>query len=141
MSSVIPVDAAEAVYSRWTTNWGTTTPYTFDNEDFEPPAPTSGTQWARVKVAHTTGAQATMGGAGVRRYDRGITVTIQLFDEVNAGKRTLLTLAQTARNIFEGVRFSGLWETEGVAVRDVGPDGEGWYLMVVEANLQYEETK
>lgn len=127
--------AREAVYSRWVAQWGTTSPFTFDNEAFDTPA----VAWARVTIRHTGSAQETLGETGNRRFRRSASVFVQLYGLVDRGTSVLDTLATTARGIFEGVSFSGLDFTNAV-VRESGNDGK-WFQYVVEAFFDYEETK
>lgn len=129
-------EAREAIYLRWSTQWGTTTPFTFDNESFS--APDKG-QWARLTVRNTESEQRTLGAPGNRRFRRVASVFVQLYDLVDEGLETLDILAQTARGIFEGVSFSGL-DFTNVVVRESGADGK-WFQVVVEAFFDYEETK
>lgn len=127
--------AREAVYDRWNTQWGATTPFTFDNEKFSTPD----VPWARLTVRNTQSAQHTLGAVGNRRFRRLASVFVQLYDIVDNGLATLDGLAQTARGIFEGVSFSGL-AFNNVVVRESGADGK-WFQVVVEAFFDYEETK
>jgi hypothetical protein len=128
-------EAREAVYERWDTQWGSTTPFTFENEDFDTPD----VPWARVSVRNQASEQRTLGAPGNRRFRRIASVFVQIFDLVDNGLLTLDGLSQTARTIFEGVSFSGL-DFNNVVVRESGTDGK-WYQFVVEAFFDYEETK
>ena len=127
--------AREAIYLRWNTQWGATTPFTFDNEKFSTPD----VPWARLTVRNTASEQRTLGAVGNRRFRRIASVFVQLYDLVDVGLSNLDTLAQTARGIFEGVSFSGL-DFTNVIVRESGADGK-WFQVVVEAFFDYEETK
>ena len=130
-----PIEAREAIYNQFITAWGTTTPFTFDNEKFAAP----NVAWARLTVRNSESIQRTLGAPGNRRFRRVGSVFIQLFDLVDGGMSTLDTLTKTARDIFEGVSFSGL-DFTNVVSRESGADGK-WFQVVVEAFFDYEETK
>jgi hypothetical protein len=127
--------AREAIYQRFVDNT-TLADYTFGNEAYEPPVDT---QWARLTVLHELGRQDTLGPVNSRKFLRRGRVLIQLFDQEDQGIKNLDDLAALTRNIFEGVQFSGLFFRD-VDVRETGPDGE-WYQLVVDAPFFYEETK
>lgn len=129
-------EARAAVYTRWNAQWGTTTPFQFDNEAFTAP---DKDPWARVTVRHTTSVQDTLGRPTNRRFRRSAVAFIQLYALVDTGLAALDGLAQTARAIFEGVSFSGL-DFNNVVVRETGPDGK-WYQVTVEGFFDYDETK
>jgi uncharacterized protein DUF4128 len=132
------VDAREAMYQRFSTQWGSTTPVAFDNEKFEPPV---GTSWVRVSVRHQTAGQETLQVAGNRQFLRGGEAVVQVFAAQDRGTRAADLLAQQARAIFEGVALNsnGIRFTD-VLVREIG-ESEGWYQVNVEATFQYQERK
>lgn len=136
MTSVTMNEAREAIYQRWVTQWAGATPITFANEEFVPP---TDAPWARLSVIHEDGILDSFGVAGARKFLRQGRVLIQLFDSVNQGLRSLDLLTATARDIFEGTQFSGLY-FRSVDVRESGQDGE-WLQFVVDAPFQYQETK
>ena len=136
MTSVTLADAREAIYQRWATNWGTTTDFTFANEDFTSP---TDQPWVRLTINEEAGQQDSLGSDGCRKFLRRGRVLIQIFNATDAGLRSLDLLAQQARDIFEGTRFSGIWFTN-VDVRESGSGGE-WYQFTVDAPFSYQETK
>ena len=136
MTSVTLNAAREAIYLRWATQWAATTAYTFANEAYSPPTDTA---WARLVVSHDAGEQDSLGAPGNRKFMRRGRVLIQLYDIVDNGLRSLDLLAATARTVFEGVQFSGLYFFS-VDVRESGQDGE-WYQLTVDAPFFYIETK
>lgn len=130
-------DARSAVYSRWTN--AAVLPFSrwcFDNEKYDPPP----SNWARVSVLQLGSEQETLGPVGGRRYNRRASVIIKLYGPIELGAKPLDLLAQTTRNLFEGVTFSELRFSKGVLVREGQPDGR-WDLRVVEAEFDYPETK
>jgi hypothetical protein len=138
MTSVTLNQAREAIYARWVANIpsGISTNYTFINEKFV--APTDA-PWARLSVLHEQGNQDSLGAVGDRKFLRRARVLIQLFNTVDSGLRSLDTLADAARDIFEGVSFSGL-HFNSVDIRESGQDGD-WYQVIVDAPFFYSETK
>ena len=138
MTSVTLTEAREAIYLRWITLWGTTTPFVFTNEKFK--APTDA-PWARLTILHEQGGDPTLGppGSNKRKFRRRGRVLINLFDKVDTGTRSLDLLASQARDIFEGTQFSGLYFVSA-DVREIGQDGE-WQQFIVDAPFDYDETK
>lgn len=132
-------EARGRIYQDFVTAWGATSPFTFDNEEFDPPNPPAA--WVRLTVRHNTSQQESLGPAGRRKYERGGSVFVQCFTPLDSGVSAADNLATVVRSTFEGktltpenVRF-----TE-VIVREIGPDGE-WYQMNVEAVFTYTETR
>ncbi len=135
------VDARETIYERFRVQWGSTSPYTFDNEDY---TPTPNVAWVRVAVRHNASRLELIGGpgiGGVNSFMRSGRVFIQVFAPINKGTREADTLAQTARAIFEGVTLSSnaIRFTNGV-IREIGPDSS-WYQINVECAFDYDERK
>lgn len=130
-------EAREAVYKRWNDLWIATS-FVFENET-ERDLPDGSLPWVRVTVRHTSSVQDTLGPPGARRFRRGASVLVQLYDLANSGMQTLDTLAQSARVIFEGASFSGL-DFNNVMTRETGHDGK-WSQVVVEAFFDYEEIR
>ncbi len=128
-------EAREAIYDRFVTAWGSTTPLTFDSENFAAPDE----PWARLTVRNSGSTQRTLGSPGNRRFRRVGSVFIQLFDLVDEGLANLDSLSRDARGVFEGVSFDGL-DFTNVVIRESGADGK-WFQFVVEAFFDYEETK
>lgn len=128
--------ARESVYSRFVTEWGTTTPFVFDNEELEGP---TDDPWVRLTVRSLTRGQETMGRTGNRRFRSAALVIVQVYTRTNTGVKRGDELATQARDIFEARGFSGLDFNDGV-VRETGPDGK-WYQHVAEIAFDYEEIK
>lgn len=132
------VAAREAIYQAFVDAWGATTAFTFDNEEFEPPADAA---WARLAVRHNGSTQETLGRAGNRKFARFGSAFVQVFTPINQGAREADTLAKQAREVFEGVSLAGTTvRFYDVIVREVGPDGK-WYQTNVEATFEYDETR
>jgi len=112
--------AREAIYQRWVTNWGITTPYTFENESYTPPANST---WARLTIRHEQGGEVSLNSVGSRKFMRRGRVLVQIFDPVDSGTSNLDLLSDQARDVFEGASFSGL-SFFGADIRESGSDGE-----------------
>lgn len=137
MTSVTINEAREAIYLRWVDN--TPLPdFTFANEKYTPPIDTP---WARLTVLHEQGGNPSLGppASQKRKFLRRGRVLIQLYDSVDQGTRALDLLADSARDIFEGVQFSGLYFISA-DIRESGQDGE-WMQLIVDAPFDYQETK
>ena len=131
-------DAAGRIYQDFVTDWGATSPLTFDNEAY---TPVEGTAFVRLAVRHDLGEQESLGGVGRRKFDRAGLVFVQCFAPLDNGRATADNLASTARAVFEGktltpenIRFYG------VTIREIGVS-DGWYQINVEAPFNYTETK
>ena len=130
-------EARGRIYQDFVTAWGSTSPFTFDNEAFNQP---SG-PWVRLTVRHNASQQESLGPINRRKFERGGSVFIQCFTPLDSGAASADNLASVARAAFEGrtltpenIRF-----TE-VIVREIGPSEE-WYQVNVEALFTYTETK
>lgn len=136
------VDARETIYQHFITGWGATSPITLDNEAYDPPA---GSEWVRVSVRHqgsSLEAKGGMGSGGLNRYSRSGVCFIQVFTPLNQGTREADTLAQSARDIFEGTTLaSNAIRFNDVIIREIGPDDGGWYQVLVECEFEYDERK
>lgn len=131
-------EARQAIYSTFLTAWGMTTPVAFDNEAFTPPEASA---WARLHVQHFLSQQETLGPAGGRKFSRQARVVVQIFVPSNKGTQQSDTLAQQARNVFEGRSLAGTTiRFTAVETREIGPD-KRWFQVAVDARFEYDETK
>lgn len=130
-------EVREAIYSRFNTQWGTRTAFTFDNERFDSEKQTD--PWVRLSVRHVGGGQDTLGPPGGRKYRRKGQVFLQIFTAVDEGLSVADGHAQFAKPIFEGVSFSGV-DFMDFRVREVGPDGK-WFQTLVEWDFDYDEIR
>jgi hypothetical protein len=130
--------ARESVYQRFADEWasaGQTEPYTFELENYDPPAG----PWLAVSVQHVASSQETLGRATNRRFRRSAVITVYVYDLVNQGRRSIDLLAQTARNIFEGVSFDSL-DCGNAVAREIPSDGR-YYGMLIATSFDYDEIK
>lgn len=128
-------DARKIVYNTFITEWGGETPFSFDNEKFNPPE----SSWVRVVIRNIDSNQETLGPKTKRKFLRRALVIIQIFVKPDIGTKEADRLAEKAKNIFEGERVGDLWFLE-TNIRETGTDGE-WYQLIVETIFNYEETK
>jgi len=140
---VTVVDAREAIYSRWSTQWVSSgaarTAFTFENDAFS--EPDHDDYWARVTVLGLGGGQVSLGPTSGRKYRRLGSVIVQIFSPVDSGMTTSGGHAEAALDIFEGASFSNLCFNDG-SIREVGVmPGEKWHLTNVEILFDFEETK
>lgn len=132
------VEATEAVYARFLANFTGTPNVVFDNE--EPTFDTDvETEWVRLTVRNTGRGQETLGKVGNRRYRATAIAFVQVYTLSNTGVQQSGTLVTEARNIFEGVSFSGL-DFNDAQTPEGGVDGK-WYQAMVEAAFDYDEIK
>ena len=128
--------AKKAVLDRFVSQWGTTSPATFDNEVFKP---VTGVSWIRVVVRNIEANQETLGAPGNRKFEREALLIAQIFTPPNEGTASSDALAESFRAIFEGESFSEI-HFEAVTVRESGPE-PNWYKVVAEAPFTYNELK
>lgn len=135
---VSTADAVAAIYDKFVTAWGVTTPIAADSQHFNPP---SNDEFVRLAVRHTVSNQESLGGVGTRKYDRQGFVIVQIFTPLNVGVKTALTLADQAREIFEGTRITGIdMRFNDCQIQELGPL-DGWYQVNVQTEFAYSEVK
>lgn len=111
-----------------------------DNETYDPgDRLTPNAPWARVSIRHTSGAQGSLGRPGNRKFNARGTVFVQIMTTSDSGTSAGDLLAQETRDIFRGTSFDGLRFTN-VDIREV-PEGGSWWVTLVEAPFDYQETK
>ena len=82
---------------------GNPVPVAYDDVPFDRPA--AGSPWARLEMRHTSGAQATVGGApGSRRFRRFGIITVKLFTPMGQGLTLSDTLVNVTLGAFEGMQ-------------------------------------
>ncbi len=131
-------EAREAVYSRFLANFVGTTNIVLDNEEPRFDVDTVD-EWVNVAVRHTGRVQETMGKTGNRRYRVKAIAFVQVYTKSNTGVQQSGVLVTEARDIFEGVSFSGL-DFSNATTPEGGPKGK-WYEATVEAFFDYDEIK
>lgn len=138
---MMPAEFVEAVYQRFRTQWGATTSFVhYEGHPFTEPGPD--VEWVRIAVRNTGGGQATLGEEGNRKYDRQVSVFVQVFTPVTGGVARGAILAQAARAIFEGVRLDPeAWFNDGVIEEQPVRDGAKSRQINVEVFGVYLETK
>lgn len=106
---------------------------TIDHANVEFTRPAKTVAWARVRIRRATGSafQASMAGAGSRRFRHPGTIVVQLFVPEKEGLAEAETLGDTIADGFRGVAESGI-VYQAPDVRDVGSTGDGWYQVNVE---------
>lgn len=130
-------DVRKVLYNEFINAWNDRTPINLDNEKFTQP---ESSPWVRFVVRNRISAQSTLGIPGNRKFLREGAAFVQVFIPVNTGTFEADKLAEAARDILEGRRLSEFLWTVNVDVREVGPDGK-WYQVIVEASFTFEKTK
>lgn len=137
MTTVTLDQAREAVQQRWVTQWASATVTTFEDEvGFKEPA---SAPWAELRVRNLRSDQETLGSQGNRIFRRKAVVLVTIRVPNGRGMKTSANFGHAARNIFEGVSFSGL-DFGAVLVREAGSDGK-WNRTIVEAAFDYDDLK
>jgi len=134
----------DRVYKTFIAGWGTTTPYAFDNENYEPPSPdkspNSGTPWVRLVVRHADSNQATLGPVGSRKFEHEARLILQIFTVPNTGLQRSDELAQLFFEIFD--EDMGRNDVFGghSSYRERGT-AEGWQMSEAWVDFTYQETR
>lgn len=135
-----PIEAEQLILDRWVTEWGTTTPFTFEEEQIPVGVDVGETSWVYLFIQDIKSDQINLGAIGGRRYLRKAQVQIYIFTPANQGTAEALSLAQQAREVYEGIRLEPLKNfLEGQIVR-VGPKPPEFQVNVL-CPFEYTETK
>lgn len=132
-----PNEAAEAVYSRFATEFGgaSPVPFVFEDEDFKAPRGS----WMRLWINTNSRNQDTLGPKGARRYFSGASILVECYTLTNQGRKAADDLARRVVTLFEGETFSGVTGNDGIAREQ--PVSGRWYKIVCEVAFTYDETK
>jgi len=131
--------ASELILAEFVTEWGSTTPYAFTNEEART-LDAGEVAWCWVSVSEVGGGQDTLGAKGNRKYWWIAEVTVQVFTPVGEGSKDGETLAKQAKDIYEGERLGGLYFNDGRVTR-VGPSEEKWDQNNAVIRFGFEEIK
>lgn len=136
------VEARRAIFSRFITQWpglSSNVPYATENNALAEP---SAVTFARIQIEDLDGQQHTIGGPGVRKYERIGWIDVLLVGPMNVGSEPLRVLGQFVRAIFEGFQFGGV-TTHTTSVRPVRnhPEYPGCAVVAARTPFEYFETR
>ena len=134
-------EVRERIYQTFVDGWGAASPYTFDNEDYDP---AHGVDYVRVLVRFQGRTQQTLNSPGARKYLTVGEIIVQAFQPINTGTARSTILAQTAANLFEGkVLGPGVEDVfvYDAPVVDIGPDESGWHQVQARADFEFVEIR
>lgn len=130
--------AATLMIQRFTSQWGSTTPFRIDNEGYDPR--TAGNQaWLDLVIAPVTSRQQTLGQPGNQKWFYQDLLVVTVAAPRDKGPGPALRLAAQVRGIFEGFRNGGLYVTTAI-VRRLGNDSQ-WLRVVVDVAFNYHDLK
>jgi hypothetical protein len=96
--------------------------------------------WAVAILRHIGGLQATLGGRGVRKFDRFGLLTVQIYTPTAKGLQESYRLAKVMTDAFEGESSpSGVW-FRNVRINEAGRDGQFTQTNVI-VEFRYDEIK
>lgn len=124
------LDQHNELRSRFSSAWGSTTPVDWPNVEFD--VPTSGS-WVRFRILDGASRQTTIGGSTNNHRHLGVLV-ISVFSELGKGDATSLSLVDTVAGIFRNWKGTNI-TCRQPAIRNIGPDGYGWYQTNVEISF------
>jgi len=125
------------IYSTFQAEWGSLTPFTFDNEQWDPP---DGIPWVRLVVRNGTRRQKTLGRVGNRKFEREARVILSIFTLPNTGQVLADELSQVFLNLFEGADLGVNVLAGETDYRERGT-AEGWAMAEASADFTYDETR
>ncbi len=134
-----PLEAEQAILTRWVSEWGTTTPFVFTEERQPDAIQTGETDWVLFQVVDVDTEKQTLGREGNRRFLRRAAVSITIYVPSGKGVARALELAQQARTVFEGIRLGDLsfFPADIERIGSVPPE----YLILVTCPFDYTERK
>jgi len=134
-----PNQAREILYEAFTSGWNSTSiPFTFDDEEFNPPAKTP--CWVRFVVRHMLVTQDTLGPPGGRKFAASGRIYLQVFVPRGSAKKDSDAAVLTFKGIMEAKQLSGI-NTFSATPRELGDDANGWDQTSVEVPFTYYDTK
>ena len=134
-------EARVSIANRFLTNWASQTPVVLANEDEESPTDldASNAPWVRLTVQELASRQETLAAVGARKVRRRGNAIVQIYTPRGNGTNPADLLVNSARAIFELVKFDGL-DFETATERSRTPTDK-WYRPVVESLFTFEEIK
>lgn len=122
--------AHAAIRSRFSSEWGSTTPIQWPNTSFEVP---DGAAWVRLVIADTDADQVSMGDPGNNLHRHPGLVTVMIFTPVGEGDGESVALSDSAAAVFRG------WEHSSSGVlfqrppfrRVISADGPTYHANVI----------
>lgn len=121
--------------TRFNTMWGSTTPIAWANAEFTPPSPPS--PWVRFVVSDGQSTQTTVGASTNNHRHYGV-VYVQIFVPLDAGDSVALGYADTIAGIFRNWYGTNI-TCRQPRIKDVGPEGNGWYQVNVTVSFFRDE--
>lgn len=124
--------------NRFNSQWGVTTPIAWPNVKFDVPAPS--TYWCRFAISDFTGNEGTQNSIGGITNNNRYTgsVIVQLFGPLDKGNGQLLAYADQVLSIFGNWGGTNIQCRRGY-VKDIGPDGQGFYQINVTVPFRRDE--
>lgn len=113
----------------------------WDDVEGQPSSADPAAPWARVRIMHTKGQQASLSGAqNIQRYVRGGIITVQLFTPTADAKVSHDQIVPIIMSGFEkGVTPGGILFRK-VRFTEVGVSGD-WSQTNIMADFEYDEYK
>lgn len=133
------------VESKFSTDWGATTPIRFENIPFTPPV----TSWVAISVKEGDSQKISLGPGLQCRRTLGI-IFVEIFTALDIGSATARGYADTIKGIFRDYRSGGIHVYEGdVFVKGQAyytnsgsgePATSQWWQMIVSFPFKFDES-
>lgn len=129
--------ARDAILARFDAQWASATPIEWPNRNFTKPSGKD--PWVRIIIQDGEAFQASFGNSGANVHRHPGVIQLQVFTKMGIGNARALELADDAAAIFRGASFSGV-RCRAASVREIGPDGHGWYQVNVTVPFWRDST-
>jgi hypothetical protein len=116
--------------ARFKAGWGSTTPVAWPNVSFTP----STAAWVRFTILNGEEARLTF-GATLNNFRNTGVVVVSIFSPLNIGTADVMAKADAAAAIFRDWCGATV-RCRAATIRDVGPEGQGWYQVNVTIPFQ-----
>lgn len=127
---------AEAIRTRFRTQWADETPISWPNEPFKTPSPP--VPWVRFQILDNNAEQADIGGSASTYRHEG-DVLVEVFVPLGSGEFRVRQLTQKVQDAFRGWQSGGMRFYTPRAV-PVGKSEEIWWKINVLARFERDSV-
>jgi hypothetical protein len=134
------VEAIQEAFIAGMSSLNPQTQIALDNETFDETSVPANSPFTRVTIRETASRQQSLGLVGARKWERFGRVTVQCFHPIGLGSQAATQFAETVRTLLEGSRPAAQLWFEAAALHPIGPDGQAWFQVNVDAPFRYQHT-
>lgn len=135
--------ARKSITKFFATGWDDETPVAYDDVEFGIPeiddADPAASTWVRLQIQHFDAYQASVGSPGSNKFRRNGLITAQIFAAEKQAALDALAKGDMIVSLFQGKsRFEGVIFSN-VRLKEIGPDGEGWFQVNVKIDFEFDD--